>query len=149
MRDIREEIIVRLAALAPTVPLIRDVLRQVNSIDDEASLLPLAIILDGDEMAIDDEPSRRSHLVPRRVEMTPLIQIVTAAKAEEIGPDLNTLRRSFIKAVLNDADLQALVDRHGIRYDGMETPRTETGRMMLGQKILRFTFTYLLDPDDL
>lgn len=149
MSDVREEIIARLLEVAQTVPGIVYTARNVHSVDDDKDVeLPAAVILDGDENAVTDEPSRRP-IIARRFEMTPLILIVTGAKPEDIGTDLNTLRSAFIKKVINDTTLLGFVDRHGIRYDGMDTPRHENGRMMLGQKVLRFTFTYLLDPNDL
>jgi hypothetical protein len=65
--------------------------------------------------------------VPRRFEMTPLILIAVGGKPETIGTTLNTLRRKFIKKVLEDATLRTLVDRNGIRYDGLVTPQGEQG----------------------
>lgn len=151
MADVREQILVRLFELIGCeVDGIRYAKRNIPSLDDDASvILPAFVLLDGDEIAIDDEPWKRPSMVPRRFEMSPLAWIAFSEKAEHLGTDLNTLRTRIIKAVLGDVELLSLVDRNGIRYDGMESPRSETGRLILGQRNLRFTFTYLLIPAEL
>lgn len=150
MTDVRELIIDRLVGIGNEIPEFGYVARNVVAIDDDQDVtLPAYIVLDGDEGAIDDEPHKRPATVPRRVEMTPLILLAFADKPETLGTDLNTLRALLIKNVLSDGTLRSLVDRFGIRYDGMETPRHESGRLMIGQRFIRFTFTYLLKPDEL
>lgn len=149
MRDVREEIIVRCLEIAASIEQVNYVDRNVATVDEEDGQLPAIILLDGDEVAIEDEPQRRSVMAPRRFEMAPLFHISVSATRLEVGTDLNTLRRRLIRAVLSDSALAALYDRNGIRYDGLESPRTESGRMVLSQRVLRFTITYILDPADL
>lgn len=149
MSDVREQIIVRCLEIADSIEQVNFVDRNVQTFDDDPAQFPAIVILDGDEQAIDDEPQRRPPTVPRRFEMSPLFHIAVSAKRDEIGSDLNTLRRRVIRAVLTDATLATLYDRNGVRYDGLETPRTESGRMVLSQRILRFGITYILDTADL
>lgn len=151
-QDVREDILTRLLDLllenADTWQ-VRSVLRNVVSLNED-DVLPALVVLDGDETPIDDEPHRRPTAVPRLVEMTPIIFVALGSEPESVGAELNTLRRQIIKAVLSDSALLALVDRQQrIRYDGLETPRSEMGRLEIGQRYLRFTFTYLLIPSRL
>lgn len=148
MRDVRELILVRCLEIAAGIYQVKTAERNV-AIWNEDDELPAIGVLDGDEQAIDDEPQRRPPTVPRRFEMFPMFHITLADKRSEVGPDLNILRRRLVLAVLTDATLATLYDRHGVRYDGLETPRTESGRMVLSQRILRFTITYILDTADL
>lgn len=147
MIDLREQILVRCVEIAAGIEQVKTVARNVTDWDDDE--VPAIAVNDGDEQAIEDEPQKRPVLVPRRYEMFPLFHIAHSAKRLEVGPDLNILRRRVIYAVLNDAPLAALYDRNGVRYDGLETPRTESGRLVLSQRILRFAITYLLKPSDL
>lgn len=150
MPDVREQIIARLVEIAQDIDGIREVYRNVMNLSgDDLDSLPLISVLDGDEEAIDDQPSNRPATVARRVEMSPLMLIAFAEKPETLGTDLNTLRRKLIKAVVEDTALKSLVDRFGVRYDGMQTPVFDQGRLAIGRRLLRFTFTYLLIPHQL
>lgn len=147
MTDVREQIIVRCLAIADSIKQVNFVERNVQTFDDDQ--FPAISVLDGDEQAIDDDPQRRPPTYPRRVEMSPLFHIAVMTERRDLGPDLNILRRRLVHAVLTDAPLATLYDRNGVRYDGLETPRTESGRMVLSQRILRFTITYILRTSDL
>lgn len=149
MPSTRENILVRLLAILDEMEGERYVARNVTNVGDDEDQLPALVLIDGDEEAIDDNPTRRPSTVPRRFEMTPLIHIAMVSKPEELGTDLNVLRDELIKAVTTDTTLLDLVDRFGIRYDGMESARNEQGRMVISQRFMRFTFTYLLVPHQL
>lgn len=152
MIDVREQIIVRLQEIADENKVawgFKTVERNVAAIDDETTDMPALVVLDGDEQAIDEEPSNRPATYPQRIEMMPLIHLAVSAKRQEVGTDLNTLRLRVMRAVRSDAQLIALVDRNRIRYSGMEAPRTEQGRMVLSQRVMRFTITYILKSSDL
>lgn len=151
--DRRELILVRLLEIAGGVDTVLSTARNVIAIDEDSDQLPAIILLDGDEDAIDDEPARRPATVARFVEMTPMLHVVMGSRPENIGSDLNVVRAALIKAVLFDQTLNALAprggNRGGIRYDGMQSARNEAGRLVVGQRFMRFTFAYLLAPAEL
>ena len=151
--DDREAILVRLLAIAGGLQTAKYAARNLPAIDEDDIALPAVIVLDGDEDAIDDEPSKRPSAVPRWVEMTPMLHIVMGSKPEDIGTELNLVRAELIKTVLLDPTLNQICkrggNRGGVRYDGMESARNEAGRLVVGQRYMRFTFGYLLIPDRL
>jgi len=147
MSDPREAILQRLLALAGEIEGINRTARNVPVIEEGAGQLPALVLLDGDEEASDADPTNRPSWSKRRIEMMPDLLLAVGATPATVGADLNTLRARIIAAVVTDAALQALVlDRTGIRYDGMIAPRDELGRMVISQRALRFTLTYVLDP---
>lgn len=149
--DRREQILIRLLAIAAGLVGENSTARNVVAIDEDSANLPAIVLLDGDESAIDDDPQRRPSPVKRKVEMSPVLHIVMGSRPENIGSALNAVRAELIKAVVTDQQLMALVDttRFGIRYDGMESARNEQGRLVVGQQFVRFTFTYMLIPAEL
>lgn len=150
MTDVREAILQRLHAIAGEIDGVLTHDRNVAVIEDGAVKLPAVVVLDGDEEANPNDPRGRSPMIKRRVEMTPHLLVVVGATPAQVGPELNTLRERIMVAVLSDTVLQSLVlNRIGIRYDGMASPRDEMGRMVLSQRHVRFTFTYILDPQAL
>jgi hypothetical protein len=154
MIDKREAILARLVEIAAAIDGVRTADRNVPKLDD--SPLPAIVVLDGEEEADDGDymssgkSVARNPLVPRRVHMTPHLLVALGEKPEQLGPVANTLRARIYTAVVNDADLKLLVlNGTGIKYDGLSKPRDESGRLVLSQFYLRFTFTYILNPADL
>lgn len=146
MTDTREDIMLRLRTLAEGVDGIEQVDR--NRIEPSDTRLPGIFILEGDEEANEDDPSREP-AARRRVTMTPHLVVVQGTTVAAIGPDLNTLTRQLKKAIFEDTTLAALtVNGKGVRYLGMQSDLA-FGRKMEGQMAVLFGFTYWLEPGDL
>ncbi|TCN30341.1 hypothetical protein [Sinorhizobium americanum] len=144
MADPRELILARLAVVAATVEDIRKVKR--NEFSQDETVLPLAVILDGDETADERDPVSRPPTAPRIMTMTPEIYLIVADKATTVGTKVNLMRSRFINAVANDAELAALTkDREGGRYEGAASGLSR-GRSMIGEVGLSFSFRYVLRP---
>ena len=108
MSDPRELILVRLLAIAQAVDVTLNAKRNETTLADTA--LPAVVLLDGEELADDDDPLGRPPLSPRRVTMTPEVQFRLQAKAPDVGTELNVLRATLITAVLSDTELLALTE---------------------------------------
>ena len=114
--------------------------------------LPAAIVFDGDEETNDaTDVSQRPANRPTVVQMTP--EIVIEQQADEVGPDLTTLRRELIKRVLTDTELNQIVKtgrlgNGAIRYLGCQTDFGMGARCMAALRA-HFMFKYALKPDDL
>ncbi|KEC73148.1 hypothetical protein RLPCCGM1_c1264 [Rhizobium leguminosarum bv. phaseoli CCGM1] len=144
MADPREQILQRLVAVLGDVEGIRKVKR--NELDQNESTLPLAVILDGDETAADNDPVSRPPTAPRIMTMTPEIYVVVANKAVQVGTDVNLFRSRVINAIAADAEIVALTkDREGGRYEGAASGLSR-GRSMMGEVGLSFSFRYVLRP---
>lgn len=155
MSDKREEILQRLVAIAEATPGVKTVRRNEHGLNDDD--LPAIIILDGHETADDNDPRGRPAYAPRRVAMTPEIWFLAAeqddhdAKAPpvNVGSLLNAMRRPLLKAILQDAELQALCGKSGdIRYEGANTGLSRM-RQMEAEIGLSVTFSYILKASDL
>lgn len=147
----REAILLRLVAIADTIPGVKTVTRDVISINDDQ--LPALAILEGDEETNDEDPTNRPTFAPRRVTMVPHIVIASGRNIGsppiDIGPGLNAIYAALLKAVMTDGTLAALtLDGRGVRFLGMESDLA-VGRMMQGQMAVKFGFTYGLVPNDL
>ena len=78
-----------------------------------------------------------------------VIYLLLGAKPEHVGPEINALRATFIKAVLTDGELLAIVGSNGdIRYEGCATSLAR-GRNMEGEMGISFSLTYTLRPEEL
>ena len=147
MADKREQLLSRLLAIAQSIPGIASAVRNKDEISDKAR--PAIVILDADEVADDADPASRPSRAPRRIAMTPEIYLLLGAKPEHVGPEINALRAKFIKAVLTDSELLAIVGTNGdIRYEGCATSLAR-GRNMEGEMGISFSLTYVLRPEDL
>ena len=147
MADKRELLLSRLLVVAQGVSGVASAVRNKDEISDKAR--PAIVILDADEAADDADPSNRPVRSPRRVAMTPEIYLLLGAKPEHVGPEINALRAKFIKAVLTDSELLAIVGSNGdIRYEGCATSLAR-GRNMEGEMGISFSLTYTLRPEDL
>src|SRR5689334_682493 len=101
MADPREHILARLLVIAGGVDENLSAKRNETTLPDSA--LPAVVLLDGEELADEDDPQGRPPLAPRRVTMTPEVQFRLAAKPADVGTSLNLLRAKLVKAVLSDA----------------------------------------------
>jgi len=151
MIDVRENILARLVAIIDGVADFKQVYR--NYVDLTEDDLPAAAVLDGDEETDDasDRSQRLSHK-PTLATMTP--EIVIFKLAPQVGPDISTLRRELVKAVLYDTELNEQIVKTGthgngaIRYLGCQT---DLGweRSMFGALKINLQFKYALKPWDL
>jgi len=151
MLDVRENILARLVAIVATMPSIKEVFR--NNVDLTEDQLPAAAVLDGDEETNDHtDASMRPANRPTLATMTP--EIIIFKIAPQVGPDISTLRRELVKAVLYDTQLNEQIVKTGrfgngaIRYLGCQT---DLGweRSMFGALKANFLFKYVLRPNDL
>jgi hypothetical protein len=145
--DTREAILLRLVAIAATIPGIKEVFR--NNIRPPEANLPAILVLDGDEAAAETDPNSHGSRGPRRMIMTPQLLIVLPEKASDVGSTLNAYRAKLIKAIATDVDLAALtINRLGGRLHSTQTSLA-WGRSMLGEMGVAFAITYALDPNTL
>jgi hypothetical protein len=147
MRDVREEILVRLLAIAGAVPGVVTAARNRNNIAENER--PAILILDADEAAEPNDPVNRPANAPRRIGMTPEIYILLGAKPDNVGASINGLRQRFLGAVMHDAELGQIIGTNGrIRYEGCATGLT-LGRKIEAEMGVSMTFSYFLIPSDL
>jgi hypothetical protein len=147
MSDKREAILVRLLEVAAGIEGVVAAYRNKDEISDTSR--PCILILDADEAADDGDPVSRPFRSPRRVAMTPEIYIMLGAKPENVGTAINVLRARLIKAVLTDTVLASTVGSNGdIRYEGCATALSR-GRTMEGEMGVTFSFSYVLNVNDL
>jgi hypothetical protein len=151
VKDIREDILVRLLAVVASIPNIRSAQR--NNIDIPEDQLPAALVFDGDEETDDAaDLSMRPANRPTVVRMQP--EIVIAEQADEVGSDLTTLRRELIRRVLTDTVLNEQIVKTGrfgngaIRYLGCQTG-LGWGRSLQGALRAQFMFKYSLKIEEL
>jgi hypothetical protein len=147
MTDRRELILVRLLAIALTMPGINVAARNKLSPDDTD--LPAIMVLEGDETAEETDPEARPANAPRQVTMIPEIVIALGDDPDAIGTSINAMRAALYKAIVNDTTLLGLVvNGRRIRYVGAGT-ELGYGRTMEGTMAMKFAFTYLLLPSEL
>jgi hypothetical protein len=152
MTDKREAILVRLLAIAAGLDGINHAARNDINIGEEQ--LPAAIVLDGEE-EVDADQLRRNvaALAPMLVHMTPQTSLLVSEEADNVGSALNDFRARLVRAVLSDAPLAALAGAGGgrssgaVRYLGC-APGLQEGRAIIGNLVLRFRISYLLDPGE-
>lgn len=144
--DRREQILARLLVLA-RVSGINAAYRNKPQLNEND--LDVIVIYDGDEMSDERDPEVRPTNAPRRVSMTPSIEIIAGGAPEDIGTKVNGYRAKLIKAISTDATLIGLVnDRQGIRYLGCLSG-SGLGSTMDANMVLNFAFAYRLFPDEL
>lgn len=148
MTDQRELIMLRLAQVVNVIG-VKTVSR--NRIDFDDTQLPAVGVLEGDEEVAPNSLGRaaRASGRPYIVTATPQVFIRVGGRSEDIGTDLNTLRAAIIKALLDDAQLNALAaDDGGIHYAGMQST-LHAARSMIGATAMVFAIKYLLYPNRL
>jgi len=136
--DRREEILARLAVVAAGISGVVTAVRNSVGLSDDKR--PAIDILDADEVSAPALSSQGKG--PQLVTMTPEIYIMVAETPENLGPAINAIRASVIKAILEDTDLQNLTGDNGsIRYEGCATGLSR-GRSMEGEMGASIAFTY-------
>ena len=147
--DVREAIQSRILEVVAAVAGVATAERNRIAFDD--TQLPAAGVLEGDEQVGPNSLGRaaRASGRPYIVTATPQIFIRVGGKSEDIGTDLNTLRAAIIKALLDDAQLNALAaDDGGIHYAGMQST-LHAARSMISATAMVFEIKYLLYPNRL
>lgn len=146
MTDARELILARLVQIAEGIEGIKTVSRNPAPGLSE-HMRPAILIYDGDEETVADErPGRRPPTVPKLVSMTPEVYIQLGDLPEDVGTSLNVFRAKYIKAVLTDIDMIALLGSNGgMSYEGCSTALSR-GRRVEGEVNPVFTFLYVLEP---
>jgi hypothetical protein len=156
MRDVREEILVRLLEVLLSSEAVPLAMAHRNRSDLETMERPCAILLDGAESitgslqrASGRGPDIRVDLVEMRPQIFLFLQARKESEASERGPELNMYRLGIMNAVRNDGALIELVGSNGgIFYRGCDTDM-QTGEAVQGMMLFHFAFQYVLDPRDL
>jgi hypothetical protein len=149
MTDVREAIIARMMVLLAAIPGVDEVTRNVIVADDDTSRTKRIALLEGDEMAAEEDPVARPANAPRTIHMHPQMLLSNFAKSVDVGTGLAAVRAAIIKSFASDSQLIALtLNNRGGRYLGMDSDLVFAGAM-LGQTSLKFQFTYVLRPDSL
>lgn len=161
--DKRELVLLQIQAALSAIPGLSaaQVYRDRGEIDEEKTILPVMILLDGIETKrLDISSSRRDGarggpvaVVPSIMELVPQIFFIMKPKvlnkASEYGPEVSGWRIKVLKAIMKNDALLALLGSNGsIDYRGMDTD-FQTGRTMEGQLQFNFAFRYVLNPNDL
>jgi hypothetical protein len=142
--DKREQILVRLEAIAKNIEDVEWAGRNQSLLDD--SDVRRISVLEGDELVPDVPTGNRNASDKSHVMMVPEVLLACAAKTREIGPDLNMIRARLVKKVLTDEALLALtVNRRGIQYGGLASDLAFAA-LMEGKMSIKFRITYTLDP---
>jgi hypothetical protein len=151
MADKREDIILRLIAIAGTITGIQSVLRNRGQANN--TMRPCVIVLDGDETVYRSKPlppARGVMMSPSIMTMTPEIYILLKEDRptnEEVGPDINAFRIALISAIASDAGLRALLGPNGsLSFNGTTTD-LKSGGQLAGQMKLDFSFNYVFNPN--
>lgn len=151
MADRRELILTRLFECLQMITGVTTVVRNRGELPEDKR--PAITMLDADEEA-GPAAIQQGHMAmaPNLVVMRPEIYAVLQQrepKNENVGQDLNALRRSILQATINDATLKSLVGSNGlIIYEGCSTDLA-SGRSMQGQLQIKLAFRYVLNPTDL
>jgi hypothetical protein len=142
MTDRREEILARLAEIAPRIKNISVAQRMTRDVNTEEG--PAIILFDGSEQIINDE--RKDGRVSQVFAMRPELLVYLQASAADVGKNLNKIRAAAIDAVVFDEELRSLAGGNGkVRYLGCETS-AERGRAVEADMALIFEITYVLQP---
>lgn len=150
MADKREQIILRLMAIAATIDGIETVVRNRGLLKDEQR--PAIVILDADESPASPSVTKipsRGGIMPSLINMRPeMYYLEKEARIQnvQIGEKLNAVRMLVCAAIANDADLKALLGPNGgIIYNGAITD-LKSGSALTGEMKLDFTYRYVFDP---
>jgi len=144
----REEILARVFAILSALDSFNTFKRNRGLLDNDA--LPAIILLDGNETTRTGGDRRgRSKMSSVIVTMRPQIFVLLKNNKPgnaDVGTVLNTHRGAIIRAIANDAQLQALVGPNGdLAYESAETD-LNTGMPMEGQMQIGISITCPLDP---
>lgn len=155
MADTRELILNRLLAIATGQAGFESAVRNRGLLTTEKR--PAIIVLDGRETPVLTHGGRSNRarngmsmpLTPSVMALQPEIYILLDEHRptnENVGTLLNTLRRSFIRALAEDTEMQSLLGANGgIVYNGADTD-LKSGGALSGQMRLDFQFSYVFFP---
>lgn len=151
MSDRREQILVRLQAIAQGLPdAFKSVVRNRGLRSNEQR--PAMAILDGDETVRLRYPvrgSRGPEFGPHLMAMTPEVWVIETEdrpRNTDTGLRLNTWRMAFMKAIASDAQLKALLGSNGgIEFNGAETD-LKNGDSVQGLMQINITLLYVFNP---
>lgn len=156
MADVREQILARMLEIFTGLEAVVDgssasfatIARNRSELMEAAR--PALILLDGDERVPDEmTPRGKGFNAPRPVIMVPEVSIILGGREPQninLGEDLNAMRVSVIKALVNDATLLDLVGTNGdLQYGGAVTD-LGWNRSLEGVMVLSFTIAYWLKP---
>jgi len=144
--DPREAIMARLLIVIGQASGVSNVSRNQLYDDDAADTSKRVTLLEGDEIAAEEENLSRPAGVGRLIQMHPHVELSNFNTADRVGAGLSAARAAIIKAVAADATLISLTHKNtGGRYVGMESD-LGFAREMLGRMTPKFQFTYALIP---
>lgn len=146
MADTRELIMARLVVVVGQVLGAANVARNELFLDDADDKVKRVSVLEGDELAADQEGSIPLASAPRAIYMQPQVLLVNFDAAGTVGKGLSASRVALIKAIAADSTLTGYTHKNsGGRYMGMESDFA-FARDALGRMALKFQFTYVLVP---
>jgi hypothetical protein len=156
MFDKREAILQRMFAILGTItgPAVVDgqpsIFRNRGEVPPEK--LPALVLLDGREEIRLSASGKGGILTPTLFTLHPQVFVVLKPSEDinndGIGEELSDYRMRLLRAFTTDEDLIAMLGTNGeVQYLGHETDM-QTGSTMLGQMQLRFSLTYVLNPND-
>lgn len=148
MTDKRELIIARLSAIVNDVDGLETFERNRTEFDD--TQLPAGSVLEGDEeVDPDDLPLTRPSARPYQITALPQVFIRVATDNDNAGTNLNIIRGRVLKAVLEDAELNALsVNGRNVRPVAQQS-NLHAARNMLGAMAITFAIKYVFHPSDI
>lgn len=156
MPDKREDLMVRLKAIAETVTGIETVQRNKGLLRDDKR--PAIVILDGDESVSLLTPARSNSAGMSKTLNTAKPEIYVLLKeyrpnnesdsAVNVGTMLGALRKEVVKKIATDSALLALLGPNGkMQYTGCVTD-LKSGSALSGEMRLDFSFSYVFDPNE-
>lgn len=146
MTDKREAILQRLETILKTIDGVKETVR--NGTVTSGNKRPCIELYDGDEQRAVDPPNGRQGRGPMIISMTPEIYAQVSELAEEIGPAVNELRATIIKAIMTDEELLELAGQGAVVYEGCSNTLAKASKIS-GELSLAFSITYVLDPTKL
>jgi len=156
MADKREELLVRLAAIAATVTGVVTVKRNKGGVPD--SERPAIVILDGDETVALMTPPRSNQPGMSKTINTAKPEIYLLLKeyrpknqndsAVNVGTLLSAFRMEIVKKIATDTALLSILGPNGkMQYTGCVTD-LKSGSALAGEMRLDFSFSYVFDPNN-
>lgn len=153
MLDKREAILLRLFAILETVtngaePIF--VFRNRGEVPDEK--YPALVLLDGSEDIRISATGKGGILAPTVFTLQPQVFVMLkptyTVNNDGVGPALSDYRMKLLKAFTSDDNLFAMLGSNGeMQYTGHQTDM-QTGSTMLGQMLMQFSISYVLNPSD-
>jgi hypothetical protein len=137
----REMVLERMLEVLKSVPGMRHVAR--NTLDVPKDVMPLAILLDGDETTHPGNfGKRRPPDSPLLITMKPEIYVIACGSGPQVGQSVNLLRQAVLDALRKDSTLLNLLVDRGLRYMGCVTA-LGADRSLTGELAMSFELDYL------